>query len=40
MIEKYLQSPSDFFMQDLSACVMEEEGVEEGSGYERASVKH
>jgi hypothetical protein len=40
MIEKYRQPPSGFFMQGLSACVMEEEGAEEGSGYERASVKH
>ena len=40
MIEEYRQSPSGFFMQDLSSCVMEEQGAEEGSEYERASVKH
>ena len=36
MIEKYSQLLSGFFMQDFSACVMEEESSEEGSGYERA----
>jgi hypothetical protein len=40
MIEKYRQLPSGFFMQGLSACVMEEEGAEEGSGYKRVSVNH
>jgi hypothetical protein len=38
MNEKYRQPLSGFFMQGLSACVMEEEGAEEGSEYERASV--
>jgi hypothetical protein len=39
MIKRYRQLPSGFFMQGMVTCVMEEEGVEEGSGYERVSVK-